>query len=210
MADEQTPEVEAEEPTEEVEEAVEAEEEEASVEEPKEESKEESTEEPVIPVRSNASHIIDRKDRQIAKLKAEIADKDVDVEEVDEPGVSERMARIEQRQDAQVDTTELSSFLETEPDAVPYKDRIKAYMEHDAYKQVPPSEIFKIVSFQDAQSKTNSKRKAADLEAGQTKSAGSGNRDTRSKDAKTASDIKNMTNEEFIAYERAQQKLARS
>jgi len=207
---EETPEVKEEEVVEEsTEEPTETEEEvEASEVEPEEEQ----PKEPVIPVRSNASHIIDRKDKQIAKLKAEIADKDgeEEVKETVDPNMAERLDRIEQKQDAQIDSGELTSFLDKEPDAVKYKETIKAYMGHEAYKEVPPSEIYKIVSYNDAQSKATSKRKAADLEAGQTKSAGSGKRDTKSKDAKTASDIKNMTNEEFIAYERGQQKLARS
>ena len=207
---EETPEVKEEEVVEEsTEEPTETEEEvEASEVEPEKEQ----PEEPVIPVRSNASHIIDRKDKQIAKLKAELADKDgeEEVKETVDPNMAERLDRIEQKQDAQIDSGELTSFLDKEPDAVKYKETIKSYMGHEAYKQVPPSEIYKIVSYNDAQSKANSKRNAADLEAGQTKSAGSGKRDTKSKDAKTASDIKNMTNEEFIAYERGQQKLARS
>lgn len=190
------------------------EEEEASEVESEEESKEESKEETetVIPVRSNASHIIDRKDKKIAKLEAELADKDVEeeVKETVDPDITERLERIEQRQLAQADSNDLSSFFEQEPDARKYEKSIKAYMEHGSYKGAAPEVIYHHVAWKDSQSKTDSKRKAADLEAGQTKSAGSGKRDTKSKDARTATDIKNMTNEEFMAYEREQQKLARS
>lgn len=198
MTEEETPEVEAESVEEEVEteEEVEAEEaQEEVIEAPEKEEKE-------IPVRSNASYIIERKNKKIEKLQEQV-EKEADP-------VMERLERIEKLQLEQADDRDLSALFEEEPDARKYEKEIKAYMEHEAYSQVPPSEIYKMVSYNDFQSKKDSKREAADLEAAQTKSAGSSVRGKQAKDKKTAENIKNMTDAEFREYEKEQMKLAHS
>lgn len=191
---EETPEVEAEESVEE--EAVETEEE--VVEETEEEVEED------IPVRSNASHIIERKNQQIAKLKAQLEEP---VEEEPEDDES-RLDRVEKALSAQADEAELKSFFDTEPDARTHEKEIRKFMERDEYKEVAPEVIYAYI--EKKASVTDGKRKAADLEAGQSKSAGSGTRDTRSKDDKTASEIKEMTGKEFMEYEKELHRKSRT
>lgn len=183
VVEETTPEVETEEST--------------QVEEPKEETPEEpKQEEDKIPVRSTASYIIERKNRQIEKLRSQIeTDEEVDP-------VTERLDRIEQIALGQADDKDLTDLFEREPEAKQYADKIKAYMNHDAYKGVSPEVIYHHLDYQKSKAKTDSKRKAADLEARQTRSVGSGIRDTRSSDTKTAEDIKNMSMKEFMEYDR--------
>lgn len=169
---------------------------------PEEKSSEESED---IPVRSNASFIIERQKRTIEKLRSK---PEVETESPDP--VVERLDRIEQIAFGQADDRDLNSLFQSDPNAKKYEKRIKAYMQHELYKGVSPEVIYHHLDYQASRSKADSKRKAADLEAGQTKSVGSGIRDTRSKDTKTAEDIKRMTAAEFREYDREQQRLARS
>jgi hypothetical protein len=181
---------------------------EEKVEEPKEPVKEETpVEEPKpeeIPVRSNASYIIQRQKAQIEKLRAE------KVEEEPTSDVEARLERIEQMTLGQADDRDLLTFFDKEPEAKKYESRIKAYMTHDAYKGVAPEVIYHHLSYNDARTEASNKRKAADLEARQTRSAGSSVRETRSRDEKTASEIKNMTDKEFREYEQEVQRKARA
>lgn len=176
--------------------------EEESTEEPKEESKEE-TEDPKedIPVRSTASYIIERQKRTIEKLRSQ--------EESEDP-VTERLDRIEEIALGQSDERELNEFFEREPDAKQYAPKMREYMKHDAYKGASPEVIFHHLDYSASKAKTDSKRKAADLEAKQTKSVGSGIRETRSSDQKTAEEIRNMSLKDFAEYERELHRNARS
>lgn len=162
------------------------------------ETKEDTTEskDDKIPVRSNASYIIERQRRTIEELRS----KKDQGEEVDP--VKERLDRIEQIALQQSDDRDLLELFEREPDARKYADKIKAYMEHDAYKGVSPEVIYHHLDYSESKAKKDSKRKAADLEANQTRSVGSGIRDTRSSDIKTAEDIRNMSMKEFAEYDR--------
>lgn len=181
---------------------VEAEEE--SKPEPQAEVKVEETEEkevPEIPVRPTASYIIERQKRTIEKLRTK--------EEAEDP-VAERLDRIEQLALGQADDRDLNSFFLEQPQARKYEKQIKAYMGHEAYKAAAPEVIYAYLSRNDRTAEAETKRKVADLEAAQTKSVGSGVRDTRSRDKKTAEDIKNMSEAEFREYDREQARLARS
>jgi len=172
------------------------------------ESPKEPTEED-IPVRPAASYIIERQKRTIERLRSK-AEEDVEKDESPNDPIAERLDRIEQIALGQADDRELNDLFISNPDARKYEKRIRAYMGHDAYKAVPPEFIYRALSRDDAAIQADSKRKAADLEARQTRSVGSGIRDTRSRDKKTAEDIRNMTAEEFAEYDREQQRLARS
>jgi hypothetical protein len=174
-------------------------------EEPKETTEPEAEEEPDIPVRSNASYIIDRQKRTIEKLRSK-----TDEQEEEPSSLEERLERIEQIALGQADERELTTFFFQEPDAKKYEKQIRVYMSHDAYKAVPPEVIYAYVSRKDRFADADKKRAAADLEAKQTKTAGSSVRDKRSRGTKTADDIKNMTDAEFREYEREQAKLART
>src|SRR3990167_11252288 len=118
----------ADEIAEEVVETTEAEVEVEEAEEPKESEAEEPEKEPeaeeVIPVRSNASYIIQRQKAQIEKLRSEKA------EEEDPETIEARLERIEQMAFVQADDRDLVDFFEKEPEAKKYESRIKAYMGH--------------------------------------------------------------------------------
>ena len=167
-----------------------------------EESEETKEQSEVIPVRSNASYIIQRQKEKIARLEAEKGE--------DKDPVVERLDRIEELTLGQVEDRELNDFFTKQPEARKFEKTIRAYMDHDAYKASSPEVIYHHVAWDQAQSQADSKRKAADLEAGQTKTAGSSVRDTRRSDKKTADDIRNMTDAEFREYDQEQQRLARN
>jgi len=166
-----------------------------------EEQSEGTEEEEAIPVRSNASFIIERQKRTIEKLRSE---------ESQEDPITERLNRIEEIALGQSDDKDLTELFEKEPDAKKYASKIRTYMDHDAYKGVSPEVIYHHLDYSEAKTKVDSKRKAADLEARQTRSVGSGIRDTRSSDKKTADDIKNMPMKDFEEYDRELQRQARS
>ena len=171
---------------------------------PTEVETEEETTEDKIPVRSNASYIIERQKRTIEKLRSQ----DEQDEEVDP--VAERLDRIEQIALGQADERDLTDLFEREPESRQYVDKIKAYMNHDAYKGVSPEVIYHHLDYKKSKAKLDSKRQAADLEANQTKSVGSGIRETRSSNEKTADEIKNMSLKEFAEYERDLHRKSRS
>lgn len=202
-AKEETPEAKAS-----TEEASVVEEESTEVESTEETKVEESEDETKVPVRNNASYIIQRKDKKIAKLEEQLGEKD---SEKETPANSEdRLDRMEGMLESQAEERELTALFEKEPDAKRYEKEIREYMSHDSYKKAALEVIYHHVSHGDTASKKASKKAAADLEADQTKSAGSGVRGAKNKDEKTADDIKNMTTAEFVDYEREQQKLARA
>lgn len=161
-------------------------------------------EEEDIPVRPNASYIIERQKRKIEQQREELQQR-----EESDP-VEERLKRIEEMVLTQAEDRELSSFLEQNPEAREYQDKIKAYMGHEAYKDVAPEVIFHHVSYNDRQAKRSRKRNAAELDASQSKTVGSDVRETKNPTTKTAEDIKNMTDEEFAEWDREQQRLARA
>lgn len=165
-------------------------------------------EEPEIPVRSTASYIIARQTRQIEELRSKLNDKeDQPADPISDP-VMERIDHLEKIALGQSDDRELHTLFQDNPDAKQYEKRIRAYMEHDAYKGVAPEVIYHHLSYNDARAQKDSKRKIADLEAGQTKTVGSSVRETRSSNRKTAEDIRNMTDEEFLAYDQEQLRKA--
>lgn len=155
--------------------------------------------EPEIPVRkSTLQHIISRKNRQIDKLKSRDEDddeepvrqvskrnKDDDDDDSLTPeartAVEKHVARsldpLVQAIASRADEDELRELISSEPDAAKYEKSIRKYMDHPSYKGVAPSVIFHHLAFSEA-AKTGDKRKrAADLEANQSRGGG---RSTRS------------------------------
>lgn len=199
----------AEEITEEVE-PTEVEETEVEAEVTPEETEEQvEEEEDKIPVRSTASYIIQRKDEKIKKLQSQLEELEAQEDPSETPSeIEERLARIEELTLGQVDDKDLTALYEKEPNARKYADKIKAYMEHDSYREVSPEVIYHHLSYQDTQK--DSKREAADLEAEQSKGVGSSVRNNRSKSEVTAEDIKAMSMDEFAKYEENLQRQARS
>lgn len=176
---------------------------------------------PEIPVRAAASHVIARQRNVIKKLRSKDDEEgEVETDEEDEGDLTpELQAQIDRRiqqsvaplQEAllsKADEDELDSLFAKEPDAKKYDKRIRAYMKHDAWKAVPPEAIYHHLNYQNSQATGARRKAAADLQAGQMRGAGSGSHPTKTKKV-TASDIESMTDEEFDAFEMEQRKASR-
>lgn len=164
----------------------------------------EDTDSPDIPTRDHVSNIIARQKRTIEKLRSEKEQSQEDeTEEIEETAidraVKKQMAPYVDHLSKQSDEAELRSFIEAEPDAKAYEKTIRAYMDHDNYRGVPPSVIYHHLAFEQA-AKTGSKvKEAADLEAAQTSGAGSTSREVErpTGDIPTAEEMEDMSDEEF-------------
>jgi len=168
---------------------------------------------PEIPVRrSAATQIIQRKAETIKKLRKDAEDKpDDDDDEGDDDldgadaktavakEVKKQIDPIVESLGAKADTDELNELLISEPASKNYEKRIKAYMNHPSWKQVPPLAIFRHLAFGDAQAIGAHKKKIADTEAGHTKGGGRGIRPTGTKsgDVPSVEEMDNMSDEEF-------------
>ncbi len=172
---------------------------------------------PVIPVRkSNAQFIIERKNKKIEKMQSK-ADKDEDAGAEDELEDSDLSEDASKAIDSAVDTRikpvmdiliskaneeELKDLFSTTPEAKKYENHIKAYLQHDAYKNVAPDVIYHHLAFNNALAIGAKKRTVADTEAKQTKGGGRGlpPKNTVS-DLPSAEDIAEMSDEDFDAME---------
>lgn len=176
---------------------------------------------PVIPVRkSTAQFIIDRKNKKIEKLQSKKEDKeeDGDKEDDDEPEDSDlsedaRIAidtevgkRIKPVMDILVtkaNEEELKDLFSTTPEAKKYENHIKAYLQHDAYKNVSPEVIYHHLAFNSALAIGAKKRSVADKEANQSKNGGRSlpPKNNSVGDLPTAEEIAEMSEAEFEAME---------
>ena len=176
------------------------------------EKKDEDTDEPEIPTRASAQHIIARKNKQLEKLRSEkeMRSKKDDEEDYDDddltPEARKAMDRRIQSQidpivetlTSRVDEDELQSLLKETPEAKGYEKRIRAYMNHPAYKQTPPSFIFKALAFDAAASIGAKKKQVADKEAALNKGAGSPKKLSPGKGVMpSAEEIANMSDADF-------------
>lgn len=166
-----------------------------------EEVKSESSSEEDAQERPSASYIIERKNRQIEKLREE--------KESNEQLV-ERLARLEQMISGQADQSELADLYDKYPDAKDYDKEIRAYMEHEDYKNASPEVIYHHVSYNDKKTKSENKKKVAEFEAKQTRTVGSSSRSTSTKSEVSADDIRNMSDTEFAEYEKELRRRAQS
>ena len=174
---------------------------------------------PVIPIRkSNTQFIIARKDAKIKKLESQ-KDKDedpsedtLDGEEDDNLSEDAKKAidramdtKIKPLQDilvSKANEEELKDLFSGSPEAKKYENHIKAYLQHDAYKNVPPEVIYHHLAFGSALSLGAKKKTVADKEAGQSKGGGRGLPPKNSVgDLPSAEDIAGMSEEEFEAME---------
>lgn len=179
-----------------------------------EETEIDDTQEIVVPTRSPLQHIIARKNRQIERLKSSTTDEvDQDVELADDD--PRKIAQEEaQRAVAPLletlrstrDQEELSALFSTEPEAKKYEKQIRAYMKNEAWAQIPASVIFHHLHFEKAASTGAKRKKVADFEAGQSKSAGSQRRPIRANNELTAEDINAMSDEEFKKFVQKQRR----
>ena len=165
---------------------------------------------PEIPVRrSAASHIIKRKSETIEKLRKKEEEEEEEEEKGDIDGadaksavakeVKKQINPIVESLGAKADTDELNELFISDPASKKYEKRIKAYMNHPSWKQVPSLAIFRHLAFGDAQAIGAHKKKIADTEAGHTTGGGRSIRPTNIKegDVPSVEEMDNMSDEEF-------------
>lgn len=167
------------------------------------------------PVRKSvAQHIISRQKKTIEKLrskKEEDDDEGADDTDDDEEDdgydatakkvigreVQKRLDPLIQTLASKADEDELQELFASEPEAKKFEKRIRAYMAHPGWKAVPPSAIYHHLAFKKKDA-SDGKKKAADIEAGQHKGAGSGRRATKATGKiPSADEIDDMTDEEL-------------
>lgn len=180
---------------------------------------------PEIPVRKPviAQHIIARQGNTIKKLKSKLEKEGADPEENDgEDGqdidnqndkvtskddvksvIEETLSPFISKMVSDADQAEIDALVKSDPDASKYVNHIKAYMQHDAWKNVPPEAIYHHLAWNNAKSLGAKKKKAADLEADQGKDGGGRNiaEDPSPNGLPTAEDIANMSEEDFAKME---------
>lgn len=145
--------------------------------------------------RSAASHIIKRQRQKISKLKSE-DDGDRGTIEPDGGGenddggedgeltpqarqaineaVEERTAPLQQKLASQEDERELQEYYDQNPDMKQHDQKIRAYMQDDAYANVPPEVIADHIAAEEARKESG--REAADAEAGEQQGGGATHR----------------------------------
>lgn len=182
---------------------------------PDEEKNEEKDEAPSeIPVRNDvAQQIIARKNRQLEKLRSKTEEDegaDDDDERKPDPAQAAIDKAVDKRLDpfvktlaSQQDEKDLQTLFQAEPDAKKYEKRIKAYMQNEAWSQIPVEGIYAYLLRKSGTgtdtAKKEEKKRAADLEAEQSRSGGRTARQQPRATGKLPSgdEIKDMTDEEF-------------
>lgn len=137
--------------------------------------------EPVIPTRTNLQHIVARKDKKIKKLEKKIEEGDEEDDETElsnkaESIIDERIVKtlepILGKLASDSDERELQNLIAGDSEAKKYERHIRAYMSHEAYKNVAPSVIYHHLAFTNALAIGAKKKEVADLEANQQKGGG--------------------------------------
>ena len=148
------------------------------------EPEDEDIENPDIPVRASASFIIARQKDKIEKLRSKLGDEsdNAQAEEQDDltPEAQSAVEKAVQRQLTPVIDTlfskaedeELEAFLLSTPDAGKYSKRIKAYMKHPGWKQVPVKAIYHHLSHESIVKKAGENKQIADEESAHNTGAG--------------------------------------
>lgn len=174
---------------------------------------------PVIPIRKSvAEHIIARKNEKIKKLesKAEKKDEgasDADDEEDDSNLTDDARGAISREVDRHIapvvkmlvteaDAQELKDLFASEPEAKKYENHIKAYMQHEQYKGVPPAFIYHHLAFSASKALGAKQKKVADKEAELNKNGGRGLPPKGGAgDLPSAEDIAEMSDADFAKME---------
>lgn len=173
------------------------------------ESKEEEQEEEV-PVRNSiAQNIIARQKRTIEKLRS----KEAPAEEANNDEESDLTPEAQRAISREVDRRtkplldivssrasedELQALYHTDSNAKKYDKRIRAYMAHEAYAQVPPDVIYNHLSAKDRSEASSKRKDLADREARQTRTGGSTRRPTAIKgDIPSVEEQEEMSDEDF-------------
>ena len=154
----------------------------------KEQPEFEDSETPDIPVRSSASHIIARKNRQIAKLKSQQEHDDEETEEQVVPdegagdgpvtradlgkAVNEAVRPFIKTIVSNADESELQGLFTQDPAAKKMEKTIRAYMAHPSWQQVPVTAIYHHIAFKNAEAIGARRKEVADRGAQHTRGAG--------------------------------------
>jgi len=179
-----------------------------------------SDEQIVPPVRNSAQHIIARQKQTIERLRSKQEERvvekddyedDTDGEEDLTPEAKRAMdRRIGKRLDPLLETftntadeAELNQLFNSDPASKGFERQIRVYMQHPAWKAVPPSAIYHHLAFGVAQSEGARKKAIADKESGGMKGAGSPSRKMSPGTSKmpSAEEMQNMSDEDFAALE---------
>lgn len=167
-------------------------------------------EEKDIPVRRNVQeHIIARQRKTIEKLRSkedeeaeEEEDGDEDTQSAVAKEVDKRLSPLLATLATEAEEKELQTLLVTSPEAKRYEKRIRAYMQHAAYRNVAAEVIFHHLAFSEAAKVGSKKKNAADLEAGHSRTAGTPRRrPTKTSQVPTIEELDNMTDAELEAVQ---------
>ena len=183
----------------------------------------EDTDDVEVPVRSSAAaqHVITRQKKTIDKLRKkdtegdsedeEDGDEEEEKEKKKTPDISAQIAEEVERQNKPLkdhltktsDDRELQDLFKSTPDALRYKNRIKAIMNHPAYSQVPPKTIYRDLAFDSAAKSGAAAKEDADTEADHSKAGGRSKTKTKTGKvgAPSVDDVANMTEEAHTKME---------
>lgn len=131
----------------------------------------------------NIDFIIERKNKQIERLKDKAGgqqddESDDDIDDDDAKIIQKQVAKVlspflaKQMQDE--DTQEIGDFVKANPDFAPYSDKVKRFAQHPSRKDMPIQSIFYEVAGNDLLKIGAERAKKADKEAKDTR-AGGGN-----------------------------------
>jgi len=158
----------------------------------------------------NVDFIIERKNKQIEKLKSKgnVANADEDDDDDDDLDISDkaiidkRVAKVLtpyiQKQMQEEDANEISEFVAKNPDFAPYADRVKKYAQHPTRKDLPIKALFYEVAGDDLLMIGAKRAKELGDEAKES-SAGGGS----SQGGDGAKSVWDLTPEEFTAQQNA-------
>lgn len=159
-----------------------------------------------IPTRNNAAHIIARKTRTIEKLKAQQNDQ---ANQFGDYGDDED-ASVNPKLDAVIETLsnsenerELSTLFTQDPTAKKYEKKIRSYMSHPSYSEVPAEMIYTYLARADKQAILQKKKDNADREASHTTSAGTGikPKETNNNGMPSPAQINAMSDADFETFQ---------
>jgi len=168
----------------------------------------------VVPVRKTSLHNLQgyaaRKTIEARKKSGEAGGEAPAGEDTEDELTPEATSRIREEVDSAIkplrdvivsraDEDELSGLYANEPDAQKYDKDLRAYMAHEAWKQIPAEAIYHHLAYQQAAKAGSKKRQTADIEAGMSGAGGRARRDPEP--ASDLPDFDSMDEKEFEAYQ---------
>lgn len=159
----------------------------------------------------NVDFIIERKNKQIEKLKNKenvadvVEDEEEDEDDLDitdkaiiDKRVAKALTPYIQKQMQEEDANEISDFVAKNPDFAPYVDRVKKFSNHPTRKDVPIESLFYEVAGKDLLMLGAKRAKEVEDEAKESGAGGGG-----SQGGDGAKSVWDLTPEEFVAQQNA-------